>query len=67
MGKEERILKANRGRGRATLRELTGGKSAPQICSGLILRPFPPDLPQHHLKTQLLRIEPDREWVFNEC
>lgn len=49
--RERRILEAKEGSGRATLRKLNGGKSYPRNYSGLISRPFPPDIPLNHLKT----------------
>lgn len=49
--REGRILKAKEGSGRATLRKLNEGKSDPRNYSGLISRPFPPDIPLNHLKT----------------
>lgn len=50
MGREERILKAKDGNGRATPRELNRGKSAPLELLYVNLKTLPPDLLLTHLK-----------------
>lgn len=67
MGREEKILKAKDGNGKATLREPNKGKSAPSELLCVHLKTLPTrSTSKPSQNSQLLCIGLDTEWVFND-